>query len=160
MRKLNTSDVFAMARGVRASGMREELRGLIKQAAETEAKVEDDGIDGVGRVVVIDDTRAVSMRHTVGVIGCAPTVGGVVQQAAQPALHGSDDNGVAGTERIVAMQAAEGHIREKGRKRLVLLVIGMVGARHEEHCLANDGKAQGDAGKGLFHGYVLVGFCL
>lgn len=46
MRKLNTSDVFAMARVVRASGMREELRGLIKQAAETDAKVEDVGIDG------------------------------------------------------------------------------------------------------------------
>lgn len=46
MRKLNTSDVFAMARVVRTSGMREELRGLIKQAAETDAKMEDVGIDG------------------------------------------------------------------------------------------------------------------
>lgn len=46
MRKLNTSDVFAMARVVRASGMREELRGLIKRAAESGAKVEDVGIDG------------------------------------------------------------------------------------------------------------------
>lgn len=46
MRKLNTSDVFAMARVVRASGMREELRALIKRAAESGAKVEDVGIDG------------------------------------------------------------------------------------------------------------------
>lgn len=46
MRKINTSDVFALARVVRASGMREELRVLIKQAAETESKLEDVGIDG------------------------------------------------------------------------------------------------------------------
>jgi hypothetical protein len=46
MRKLNTSDVFAMARIVRASGVRNELRPLIKAAAQSERPVEDVGIDG------------------------------------------------------------------------------------------------------------------
>ena len=47
MRKLNTSDVFALARVVRASGIRDELRPLIKRAAESDAPVEDVGIDGL-----------------------------------------------------------------------------------------------------------------
>lgn len=46
MRKLNTSDVFSMARIVRASGVRNELRPLIKAAAESDRPVEDVGIDG------------------------------------------------------------------------------------------------------------------
>lgn len=47
MRKLNTSDVFAMARIIRASGVRGELRPLIKQAVESESTLEDIGIDGI-----------------------------------------------------------------------------------------------------------------
>lgn len=47
MRKLNTSDVFALARVVRASGMREDLTALIKWGVESDAKLEDIGITGV-----------------------------------------------------------------------------------------------------------------
>lgn len=46
MRKLNTSDVFALARIVRTSGVRDELRPLIKAAAESSRPAEDVGIDG------------------------------------------------------------------------------------------------------------------
>lgn len=46
MRKLNTSDVFALARVIRASGIRDELRPLIRRASESNAPVEDVGIDG------------------------------------------------------------------------------------------------------------------
>ena len=34
MRKLNTADVFAVARFIRASGMRNQLLPVIRQAAE------------------------------------------------------------------------------------------------------------------------------
>jgi len=46
MRKLNTSDVFALARVVRVSGLRAELQELIKNAANRNARVEDVGIGG------------------------------------------------------------------------------------------------------------------
>lgn len=46
MRKLNTADVFAMARIIRASGMREELRDLIQRAAGSDSPVESIGVEG------------------------------------------------------------------------------------------------------------------
>lgn len=46
MRKLNTADVFAAARVIRASGMKAELQALVKRAAESDSPVEDVGIEG------------------------------------------------------------------------------------------------------------------
>ena len=46
MRKLNTADVFAAARVIRASGMKSELQALVKRAAESDSPVEDVGIEG------------------------------------------------------------------------------------------------------------------
>ena len=48
MRKLNTSDVFAFARIVKASGMREELKKILKDVAASEKKnLEDVGMDTI-----------------------------------------------------------------------------------------------------------------
>ena len=48
MRKLNTSDVFAFARIVKASGMREELKKILKDVAASEEKdLEDVGMDTI-----------------------------------------------------------------------------------------------------------------
>ena len=48
MRKLNTSDVFAFARIVKASGMREELKKILKDvAASEEMDLEDVGMDTI-----------------------------------------------------------------------------------------------------------------
>lgn len=48
MRKLNTSDVFAFARIVRACGIREELKSIIKEVAGKEDfNVEEIGMDTV-----------------------------------------------------------------------------------------------------------------
>ena len=48
MRKLNTSDVFAFARIVKASGMREELKKILKDVAASEDQnLEDVGIDTI-----------------------------------------------------------------------------------------------------------------
>ena len=48
MRKLNTSDVFAFARIVKASGMREELKKILKDmAASEDQNLEDVGIDTI-----------------------------------------------------------------------------------------------------------------
>lgn len=41
MRKLNTADVFAAARVIRASGMRDQLLPIIRQAVEEANKAED-----------------------------------------------------------------------------------------------------------------------
>ena len=46
MRKLNTSDVFAMARIVRASGIRNEIRDLIHRVAGTDESTASVGIEG------------------------------------------------------------------------------------------------------------------
>lgn len=46
MRKLNTADVFAMARIVRASGIREELRALIQRVAGSDENTASVGIEG------------------------------------------------------------------------------------------------------------------
>ena len=48
MRKLNTSDVFTFARIVKASGMREELKKILKDVAAAEEKdIEDVGMDTI-----------------------------------------------------------------------------------------------------------------
>lgn len=47
MRKLNTSDIFAALRVIRAANLREELKPLLKRAAEGSASLEDVGIDGI-----------------------------------------------------------------------------------------------------------------
>ena len=48
MRKLNTSDVFAFARIVKASGMREELKKIIKDmAGQEEFDIEEIGLDTI-----------------------------------------------------------------------------------------------------------------
>lgn len=46
MRKLNTTDVFAMARIIRASGIRDELRALIQRVSGSDTPVAAVGIDG------------------------------------------------------------------------------------------------------------------
>ena len=46
MRKLNTSDVFAMARVIRASGIRGELQELIRRVAGSDTPAESVGIEG------------------------------------------------------------------------------------------------------------------
>lgn len=46
MRKLNTADVFAAARVIRASGVRIELRDLIDRAAESNTPVKSVGVEG------------------------------------------------------------------------------------------------------------------
>lgn len=46
MRKLNTRDVFAAARIIRASGVRAELIALIQRAAESKTPAQEVGIDG------------------------------------------------------------------------------------------------------------------
>lgn len=46
MRKLNTSDVFAAARVIRASGVRIELRELIARAVESDTPVKSVGVEG------------------------------------------------------------------------------------------------------------------
>ena len=46
MRKLNTADVFAAARVIRASGMKTELQALVKRAASSDSPVGDIGIEG------------------------------------------------------------------------------------------------------------------
>lgn len=46
MRKLNTADVFAAARVIRASGVRIELRELIARAAESDTPIKSVGIEG------------------------------------------------------------------------------------------------------------------
>lgn len=55
MRKLNTADIFAMARIVRASGVREELRELIGRVASQGLSIQSVGIEGV---LVIMETIA------------------------------------------------------------------------------------------------------
>ncbi len=48
MRKLNTKDVFAFARIVKASGMRTELKAIIREISEREDwNVEDIGMESV-----------------------------------------------------------------------------------------------------------------
>lgn len=47
MRKINTSDVFSAARAIKAAGLREELRPIVKDAAENGLSVEEIGIDGL-----------------------------------------------------------------------------------------------------------------
>lgn len=47
MRKLNTTDVFAALRVIRAANLREELKPLLKRAADGSANIEDVGIDGI-----------------------------------------------------------------------------------------------------------------
>lgn len=47
MRKLNTSDIFAALRVIRAANLREEIKPLLKRAAEGSASLEDVGIDGI-----------------------------------------------------------------------------------------------------------------
>lgn len=48
MRKLNTSDVFAFARIIKASGMREELKAIIRDISSKENwDVEEIGMDSV-----------------------------------------------------------------------------------------------------------------
>lgn len=46
MRALNTADVFAAVRIIRASGMREELKQLIRRALESDSPAESVGIEG------------------------------------------------------------------------------------------------------------------
>lgn len=46
MRLFNTSDVFAMARVVRASGIRAELRDLVSRAVESDTPAQEIGIEG------------------------------------------------------------------------------------------------------------------
>lgn len=46
MRPLNTADVFAAVRIIRASGMREELKQLIRRALESDSPAESVGIEG------------------------------------------------------------------------------------------------------------------
>lgn len=46
MRKLITADVFATARIIKASGMREELKQLIKRAVNSGESAENIGIEG------------------------------------------------------------------------------------------------------------------
>ena len=46
MRKLNTSDEFAVARVVRASGTRQELTQLINRAAEEKMDAQTAGLEG------------------------------------------------------------------------------------------------------------------
>ena len=50
MRKLNTADVFAMARIVRASGVREELRNLIQRVSGDSNSGEDGGEDSMASI--------------------------------------------------------------------------------------------------------------
>lgn len=47
MRKLNTTDVFAALRVIRAANLRDELKPLLKRAADGNASIEDVGIDGI-----------------------------------------------------------------------------------------------------------------
>lgn len=47
MRLFNTADVFAMARIIRASGIRGELRELVSRAVESETPSQEIGIDGM-----------------------------------------------------------------------------------------------------------------
>lgn len=47
MRRLNTADVFAALRLIRATNLREEIKPLLKAAASEQVSVEDVGIDGV-----------------------------------------------------------------------------------------------------------------
>lgn len=47
MRKLNTSDIFAALRLIRAANLREEIKPLLKRVSEGSASVEDVGIDGI-----------------------------------------------------------------------------------------------------------------
>lgn len=47
MRKLQTTDIFAMARIIRASGVREELRQIVHSVAERGLSIESVGIDGM-----------------------------------------------------------------------------------------------------------------
>ena len=47
MRKLNTADVFAMARIVRASGLRDDLREVILRVSEKGLSTAAVGIDGM-----------------------------------------------------------------------------------------------------------------
>lgn len=51
MRKLNTSDVFAALRVIRAANLREEIKPLLKIAAEDNADIEDLGIEGFLKLV-------------------------------------------------------------------------------------------------------------
>ena len=53
MRKLNTADVFAVARFIRASGMRNQLLPVIRQAAE-EANGAEDQEDRDGFLTVLE----------------------------------------------------------------------------------------------------------
>ena len=51
MRKLNTSDVFAALRLIRAANLREEIKPVMRVASEGKLSVEDVGIDGIISVV-------------------------------------------------------------------------------------------------------------
>lgn len=46
MRRIQTTDIFGAARIIRASGVREDLRTLIQNVAESGLSVESVGIDG------------------------------------------------------------------------------------------------------------------
>lgn len=61
MRKLNTADVFAMARIIRASGVREELREMIHRVADQGLSMESVGIEGV--LVIVEAVAEKKAEH-------------------------------------------------------------------------------------------------
>lgn len=63
MRKLQTADVFAMARIIRASGVREDLREIVYNVAQKGLTVEAVGIDGV--LVVLEACAEKKTEHVI-----------------------------------------------------------------------------------------------
>lgn len=53
MRLFTTADVFAVARVIRASGIREELRAIISKSVESDAPTQEIGIDGMLTVLEV-----------------------------------------------------------------------------------------------------------
>lgn len=51
MRKLQTVDVFAALRVIKAANLREEIKPILKKASEGQASIEDIGIEGMLSVV-------------------------------------------------------------------------------------------------------------
>ena len=75
MRKLNTADVFAALRVVKAANIREEIRPVLALAADGKASVQDVGIDGVLTIIeALAGTKAEKALYEAlaGPLECAP----------------------------------------------------------------------------------------
>lgn len=66
MRKLQTNDVFAALRVIKAANLREEIKPVLKKAAEGKADVQSVGIDGILSLVeLLSEKKAESAMYEV-----------------------------------------------------------------------------------------------